>query len=70
MGYIPPGSQVPFDPNRKYGQEPGFVSRHSTKIIVISIILLIAATFALYQSSPFYERSDEPADENRTERTR
>ena len=46
---IPPESQIPFDPNREYGQEPGFVSRHSGKIVIVTVILtlLLVAFFWL-----------------------
>lgn len=55
MAYIPPGSQEPFDKERAYGQEEGFVSRHSGKIIVglvvVVVILAIAVvTFAINNS--------------------
>lgn len=39
---IPPGPQITFSKDRKYGQEPGFVSRHSTKIYVVLGIAAIA----------------------------
>ncbi len=44
---IPPGPQIPFDPKRKYGQSPGFVSRHSGKIF-IGVIILILALIAFF----------------------
>ena len=47
---IPPGPQIPFSKDRKYGQEPGFVSRHSTKLYVtlgIAAIALIVWFFAV-----------------------
>lgn len=39
---IPPGPQIPFDKDRQYGQEPGFFSRHSTKIYFLLGIVAIA----------------------------
>ena len=39
---IPPGPQIPFSKDRKYGQEPGFVSRHSSKIYLILGIAAVA----------------------------
>lgn len=42
MTYTPPGPQVPFDKDKEYGQEPGFFSRHSGKLLTTGIMLLIA----------------------------
>ena len=50
MAYIPPGPQTPFDKDRKYGQEPGFVSRHSGKIF-IGILILLLIVIAVFSST-------------------
>lgn len=47
---IPPGPQIPFSKDRKYGQEPGFISRHSTKIYLllgVAVIALVIWFFAV-----------------------
>ncbi len=42
MGAIPPGPQIPFSKDRSYGQEPGFISRHSGKLWLLALIMMIA----------------------------
>ena len=38
---IPPGPQVPFDKDRPYGQEPGFISRNLLKFIAFMFIVTV-----------------------------
>ena len=51
MAGIPPGPQSPFSKDRTDGQQPGFVSRHSGKIIVglilLVVVLLVSVLIAL-----------------------
>ncbi|MDA1297325.1 MAG: hypothetical protein O3B04_04890 [Chloroflexi bacterium] len=46
---IPPGPQVPFDKDRPYGQQPGFVSRNLLKFIAFMFIVtvVIVVTFLI-----------------------
>ena len=50
MAYIPPGPQVPFDPNRQYGQEPGGWNRVPKWVWCVigffGFLLLVGTCFA------------------------
>ncbi|MDA1280007.1 MAG: hypothetical protein O3B95_08190 [Chloroflexi bacterium] len=63
MGYIPPGPQQPFSKDRKYGQEPGFVSRNVGKIIIVAFLFVLVAGVALYVWSPIDDDDQGPAPE-------
>ena len=51
MGAIPPGPQVPFSKDRSYGQEPGVISRHKVKILVVFAMLVAVAILGFMSAS-------------------
>lgn len=59
--YIPPGPQAPFDKDRSYGQQPGFVSRHAWKIVIFILVLIVIIAIAVFTS--IFADSDDSDDE-------
>lgn len=54
---IPTGPQQPFDKDRSYGQEPGFVSRHAVKLLILATVLGILIMIWAFASVPDTPRS-------------
>ena len=62
-GYIPPGSQEPFTKGRAYGQEPGFVSRHSGKIMIAVALAVVVAIVTFYIATMAGDGDDDPGQQ-------
>ena len=63
---IPPGPQIPFSKDRTYGQEPGFVSRHSGKLFfTIAVVVLIGVAWVFFEAiKETRERDDRELERN------